>query len=315
MNRIDRLSAILIHLQSKKTVTAKELAVRFSISIRTVYRDIRSLEAAGIPIGSDTGLGYYLVEGYHLPPVMFTSEESGALLLAGKLVGVFTDTQIKKNFDSALYKIRSVLENEDKNFLSEIEKKIKVVDAARINTSIEAYFIKDIQAALYKKNVIEIQYRSQNREQPTLRNIEPISLGFYEYHWHLIAYCYLRNAYRDFRVDRIENLSITNIIFDEEKHPPVELIIKEMFESKDLCNVTVRLKKDNSYEIIKSKCILGFLVEKDLGDRMELMLLTDSLPILGKWLLNYGQSVEIIDPVELKNLMRQYATEIADQYL
>ena len=66
MNRLDRLTAILIHLQSKKIVT-RELSKRFNISIRTVYRDIRSLEAAGVPIDSEAGLGYYLVEGYHLP--------------------------------------------------------------------------------------------------------------------------------------------------------------------------------------------------------------------------------------------------------
>lgn len=88
-----------------------------------------------------------------------------------------------------------------------------------------------------------------------------------------------------------------------------------MFESKHLYNVTIQLKKDNAYEIIKSKCILGFLGEKDLGDRMEIMLLTDSLPVLGRWLLNYGRNVEIINPVELKIIMRQYATDIIGQYL
>ena len=88
-----------------------------------------------------------------------------------------------------------------------------------------------------------------------------------------------------------------------------------MYESKKLQRVTVRLRKDSNYEIIKKKCILGLTREKDLGDRMEIMLLTDSLPVLGKWLLNYGQDVEILSPIELKTIMRQYATEIAQQYI
>ncbi len=82
MNRIDRISAILILLQTKKIIKSYEIADRFNISIRTVYRDIRALEGAGIPVGSEAGTGYFLCEGYHLPPVMFTGEEASSLLTA-----------------------------------------------------------------------------------------------------------------------------------------------------------------------------------------------------------------------------------------
>ncbi len=314
MNRVDRLSAMLIHLQSKKIVTAKELAQRFGICLRTVYRDIRALEAAGIPIGSEAGRGYYLVEGYHLPPVRFTSEEAGALLLAGKLTGAFTDAKTKRNFDSALYKIRAVLGNEDKEFVAEIEKKIGVFDTTGENMPVENSFIKDIQTALYLKNTIEIHYYSPHANQTTVRKIEPVSLGFHENYWHLIAYCHLRNAYRDFRIDRIQNLSLTDQSFSK-THPPMETIIKKMVAANNLCNVTVRLKKDSNYEIIKNRCVWGLVGEKDLGDKMEIMLLTDSLPILGRWLLHYGREVEILSPVELQKIMRKYAAEISQQYM
>jgi predicted DNA-binding transcriptional regulator YafY len=313
MNKLDRLSAILVHLQSKKTVTAKELSQRFDICIRTVYRDIRSLEAAGIPIGSEPGIGYFLVEGYHLPPVKFTTEEAGALLLAGKLTGAFADAKTKKSFDSALYKIKAVLNNEDKVFVSEIENKVGVYETEK-NPPIESNFIKDIQMALYTQSVIEIQYYSPSEKQTTLRTIEPVSLGFYENNWHLVAYCRMRNAYRDFRVDRIEKLSIVDQSF-QKAHPPIEIIIRKMYESKNLCKVAIRLKKDSNYEILKKKCELGFLTEKDLGYRVEITLLADSLPILGRWLFNYGSDVEILYPIELKTIIKQHAKEIAQQYL
>ena len=134
---------------------------------------------------------------------------------------------------------------------------------------------------MYKGNIIEIQYYSSNGSQTTWRRIEPVSLGFFENHWHIIAYCHLRNAYRDFRIDRIEKLSITDQSF-QHIHPSIEEIIKKMYESKNLSNVTVSLRKDSNYEIIKNKCALGFVAEKDLGDRVEIMLLTDSLQVLGK---------------------------------
>ena len=86
MNRIDRLTAMLVHLQSKKVVKAEEMANRFEISLRTVYRDVKALMEAGVPIGSEAGKGYFIVDGYHLPPVMFTQDEASSMLLAGKFV-------------------------------------------------------------------------------------------------------------------------------------------------------------------------------------------------------------------------------------
>ena len=109
MNRINRVTSILIQLQSKKIIPAKEIAQRFNISLRTVYRDIRTLEEAGIPIGSEAGKGYFLVEGFLLPPVMFTAAEVGALITAWKFLNCHGDESFIKDFDSAMYKITRLL--------------------------------------------------------------------------------------------------------------------------------------------------------------------------------------------------------------
>lgn len=86
MNRLTRITTILIQLQSKKIVTAKEIADRFEISLRTVYRDIKMLQDAGVPIGSENGIGYFIVSGYSLPPIMITEEEANALIVSEKLM-------------------------------------------------------------------------------------------------------------------------------------------------------------------------------------------------------------------------------------
>lgn len=124
MNRIDRITAILIHLQSKRIVTAGEISRRFGISIRTVYRDIRTLEAAGIPIGSEAGLGYYLVEGYRLPPLKFSLKEVAALITAGKLVDRLDEPSLKADFDSALFKIKAVLNEPEKDYIEKLQELI-----------------------------------------------------------------------------------------------------------------------------------------------------------------------------------------------
>src|SRR5690606_5312424 len=118
--------SIYIQLQSKRIVKAQELADRFGVSLRTIYRDIRSLEQAGVPIFGEAGAGYSIVDGYRLPPVLFTHEEAMSFLGAQKLMGKFMDRRLQEHYETALYKIKAVLRMSEKDSLSDIESKIVV---------------------------------------------------------------------------------------------------------------------------------------------------------------------------------------------
>ena len=109
MNRLERISAILVKLQSRPVVTASEIAEQFGVSLRTVYRDIRALEESGIPVGGEAGVGYSLVDGFKLPPLMFNTEEALSFLVAEKLVSHQTDGDTYGLFRSGMDKIRAVL--------------------------------------------------------------------------------------------------------------------------------------------------------------------------------------------------------------
>src|SRR5215510_6469295 len=127
MNRVDRLMAIALRLQSRRLVRAEDLAAHFEISVRTIYRDMAALGEAGIPIVSEAGVGYSLLKGYHLPPVMFTAEEASALSVGGKLVEHLTDASLRKQMDSALLKIRSVLPRDRQDYLDRLERSTAIV--------------------------------------------------------------------------------------------------------------------------------------------------------------------------------------------
>src|SRR6187431_461604 len=127
MNRIDRLAAILIQLQSRPLVKAQDIAEKFSISLRTVYRDVKALEEAGVPVIGEAGTGYRLMEGYKLPPVMFNQDEASALLTASKLMQSMSDENSARHYVSALDKIRAVLRVAEKDHLDEIDQHIAVI--------------------------------------------------------------------------------------------------------------------------------------------------------------------------------------------
>src|ERR1700748_781105 len=109
MNRIDRLFGILTLLQSRKYVTAEKISATFNISVRTLYRDIKALCEQGVPVSFEQPKGYFIVQGYFLPPVSFTSEEANALLLLESIAHGFSDKSIKAHYSNALNKVKSVL--------------------------------------------------------------------------------------------------------------------------------------------------------------------------------------------------------------
>src|SRR6187549_2519287 len=148
MNRIDRLTAILIQLQSKKVVKAEEISERFEISLRTVYRDVKALMEAGVPIGSEAGKGYFIVDGYHLPPVMFTQDEASSMLLAGKFVEKMGDKSMKAAFESAMFKIKAVLSDPEKDHLEQLHSHVEISVAQRpVQQDFPDHFITEIQRA------------------------------------------------------------------------------------------------------------------------------------------------------------------------
>src|SRR6476469_6791819 len=193
MNRIDRVTAILIQLQSKKIVKAQDIAERFNISLRTVYRDIKTLEEAGVPVVGEAGVGYSIMDGYRLPPVMFTKEEATSFLMAEKLVESYTDPASSRMFQSAMFKIKAVLRATEQEFLEQLDESIKVVRGILHPVEPqEEHALQSILSAIHDSRAIRIQYRGSYANEVSERDIEPIGIFLQNSRWHLIAYCRLK---------------------------------------------------------------------------------------------------------------------------
>jgi predicted DNA-binding transcriptional regulator YafY len=226
IKRLSRLTAILTQLQTKRILTSTTLAEKFGVSIRTIYRDIKALEQAGIPILTEDGKGYSLMEGYRIPPVMFTENEANALITAEQLVLKNRDSSLIKEYTEAINKIKAVLLYSTKEKANLLSKRIAVSPAIpNISTSNSLTLI---QNALTGFKVLKITYRSEHKDEKTDRNIEPFALYYnLQESWTLIAYCRLRKDYRMFRLGRILQIEPLDLSF-----MPHKLTLKEYLDSK-----------------------------------------------------------------------------------
>ncbi len=225
MNRIDRLFGILILLQSKKHVSAETIASRFEISVRTVYRDVKALSEQGIPLCFEPNKGYFIVQGYFLPPVSFNTDEASALLMMERFIEGFADKSIQQHYQSALEKVKNVLKSNQKEVLENLNANIRLQLPKRLRSDVE--YLSLLQNAIADKNIIYIKYKNY-KEEISERRLEPIGLIFYAFSWHLIGYCHLRSSYRDFKVNNILQLNCSSLPFTFTEHISINDYMKQL---------------------------------------------------------------------------------------
>jgi predicted DNA-binding transcriptional regulator YafY len=314
LNRVDRLHAILVHLQGKRRVTAQELADRFNLSLRTVYRDIKALDESGVPVIGEAGIGYSVMEGYRLPPVMFTQEEASALLMGGKLIQQFTDQSVRNHFESALYKIKAVLRTTDKAHVEELENKIAVQFAPGISESREQPHLSPLRQAMVDTRLVRLDYFSASSEKGTTRDVEPIGLFYYGSAWHFIGWCRLRKDYRDFRLDRIKKLIVLDDHFDDKPHPTLTDYISKLAHDREMQEAFISFDKDIAKYMQSQKYHYGFVSQEEVDNRIRMRFLSADLTSLGRWLLMYTQAAHIESPVSLYAIMDKLLSDLNAHY-
>lgn len=220
--RLSRLTAIITQLQSKRIVTANYLAEKHNVSVRTIYRDIRTLEKSGIPIITEEGKGYSIMEGYHLPPVLFTEDEANALITVEQLVIKNKDQSLSENVSSAIEKIKAILRYSQKGNADLLTDRIYF--GGNNNDEKTSSNLMQIQSAIIHFQLLKIDYHSSADER-TSRIIEPFAIYSIHGNFLLIAFCRMRNDFRAFRIDYIEAL-----VPQDETFTPHNMTLQEYFE-------------------------------------------------------------------------------------
>ena len=296
MNRIDRLSAILIMLQSSLSVKIKQITDRFDITPRTVYRDMKALEEAGIPITGDSRVGFSLVEGFKLPPLMFTEKEAFAFLAAEKLVERFSDAGFKEGYKSGIEKIKSVMRLSEIEILDNFNNSVSLLDFQFKNPAHSQNILQLLMSEISKRKKVQISYFSYRKQEGSIRKIDPIGIFFSMSNWYLIAYCNEKKDYRTFRVDRIQEITKTNEDFECE-HPPLNSLLKLLRDKDNLQEVIIEVDKGELSLIDDSRYYQGLVAEKEKEDSVELHFMVFSIDRFARWYLSYIDIARIISPV------------------
>lgn len=210
MRRADRLFQIIQYLRSRRLTTAAWLAERLEVSPRTIYRDVQDLILSGVDIDGEAGAGYRLRGGYDLPPLMFTAEELSALALGARIVNSWADPELAKAANQALSKVESVL---PESLKSGFQQTALFSPMVRLSPEV-ATVMQQLRGAIKNSKKVEFHYTRADGES-SVRIIWPLGLFYWGSTWTLGAWCELRGAFRNFRLDRIGRFYVSDEIYQE----------------------------------------------------------------------------------------------------
>ncbi|ACB77378.1 helix-turn-helix transcriptional regulator [Opitutus terrae] len=313
MNRTDRLVAMVMYLQGRRVVKAEELARHFEVNIRTIYRDVAALGEAGVPVAGEAGVGYSLVRGYHLPPVMFTAEEAIALFIGGEMVKQFADASLTGPMDSAVLKIRSVLPRERQDDLERLTRATAIFGSPRLSTGIDQRTLLPIEQAIVSSRVLRMTYRGRARAEETRRDVEPLGVTYHDGVWYLVAWCRLRKDLRYFRLDRVRALEVLGERFAPRPDFSLRRFLEQNMDDRERVAAKIWFAED-ALDRVRRESYNGVVALRPEGAGAEVELKTFSLEWLARWILSFGAEAEARSPAKLRALVRQEAEAVAQRY-
>lgn len=308
MNRTDRLLAIVLELQSRGKLRAEDLAEIFSVTKRTIYRDILALCGAGVAIDSIPGKGYTILDGYFLPPLSFTQDEATMLILGSDFVAQNFDSQYSNAASSASKKIEAVLSKQLKDEVEYLKKSIRFVSISRADAKDLMRSLQIIRRAIIEKRTVAFRYfkRTYETSKPTEREVDPLALVHISGNWLVAGYCHLRKDIRSFRLSRMEKLSITEKTFSR----PPNFRLEQLAED-DSPKIKVKVLADKSIiRWISEYHPYRLISEKETAAGFALTLEVDNESQILPWLLSWGSKIKVIFPQALQQLHKQEAEKL-----
>jgi predicted DNA-binding transcriptional regulator YafY len=314
MPKIDNMLAILWMLRSGEKITAKQISEKLEMNIRTVYRYIDTISTSGVPIVSEPGHngGYTVLKNFIEAPLFFDSEEQTSLFHAAVFAeeaGYYGGEAL----DRAISKLSKYSNQEQETKINQHLTSLEVIN--RLSSLAIEPFLKDLEQAVATEYSVKILYHKSGEKQLKYRLIDPYKIIYWNNKWYLIGYCHLRNDIRNFRVDRMENLMLTENKFNQlEEFSARDFFIKGLFPTTENKKEIISLVINGDRSVLADICqhwFLGHYLQERTSTKAVFLLEKDMLHTYVPYLLlPYNKSIRVIEPISLKKKLIEVLSEL-----
>ena len=290
---------ILMLQNAKRKITVDDLADTFDVSRRTIFRDFNVLSELNVPVTWDEYSGYGVIPGYKVPPLMFTSKELATIMVGLNFVKSQVDQNLVNDAKGVELKIKDVLPGDLKTFMESLDNRTIVDPFLHFGFEKKEggnwYLISN---AISQNKTIDFSYTSMSDDNSTSRKIDPYLLVFYRDHWNVIGYSHKREAIRNFVLNRMEKVKITDENFVPNQEMDAEALVFNSNKSGQIIEVLVDEAVDRAF---RANLPTKIFKQKSISDKkIKLSFKFENLDYINEWLLQFGDKVEIHSPKELK---------------
>lgn len=295
----NRLFRILYYILEKGKVTASELADKFEVSVRTIYRDIDSISSAGIPIYAlqGKGGGIEIAEDFVLSKSLLSENEKQQIMSA--LQGL--DNTRAQHENELLTKLSALFKMKNTSW-------IEVDFNNWQNNKLYEITFNDIKSAILSKNIVSFTYFSSN-EKETSRRVKPVRLLFKGQDWYLYALCLLRNDFRYFKLSRIKNLETHTEKFDDNFE---DVVLKKEMPYENTVHIKVKFDRKAAFRVYDE--LNGEITEDDEGNLYAEIEIQNDYNLFN-YIFSFGDGAEVLEPKEIRMQIKEMINKMAEKYI
>lgn len=314
-NPATRLITLIMLLQNKPNQKANELAKQLDVSVRTLHRYFEMLDEMGIPVYAERGPygGFSLVRGYKLPPLIFSLEEAVAIHMGTSLMSEAWGELYRDAAQSAMAKIENILPNEQRNEINWARRSLVATNLYRADLASLSPIMEQLRTAAHEHQQISMVYQSQTNAKAEKRKVDPYALVFRSGWWYLVGYCHTRTALRTFRVDRIQKLTLLSQTFTIPDDFNVHAYLEGEFKEQSVIRARLRFIPEAAQMVNGNRSLWESIQENPDGS-VDAVLTSPDLTFLASMTMSFGPWVTVIEPQELKDLVREWAQSMVETY-
>ena len=310
-----RLITLILLLQNRPNQKAGELAKKLGVSLRTIHRYFAMLDEMGIPIFSERGPygGFSLVRGYKIPPLIFSLEEAIAVYLGTSLVSEMWGQLYRDAAQGAMAKLENILPDEQRGEINWARQSLIATGLHRADMSALLPSLEELRRATRERHQISAVYQSAANARAMRRKINPYALVFRAGLWYLVGYCHLRAAPRTFRVDRIQKLTLLSEPFQMPKEFDIHKYLENEFKDQPMIRARLKFLPEGAH-IVTSNPLLWESTQEEPDGSIVATLTAPDLPWLASMTLSYANWAIVLEPPELRSMVREWAQATIDRY-